>query len=84
MNMRFDSTNAKHKLFIAGLLLTLFAVPFTLEWSSVTAMNGQALLAGGAAIAGSSPDNASPAPVSNNAAQASEVTGHAFVGGMAR
>lgn len=84
MTMRLLSTNAKHKLFIAGLLLALFALPFALEWSAVTATDGQALLAGGAAIAGSVPDSAPAPPASNNAGQASAATGQAFVGGMAR
>jgi hypothetical protein len=79
-----DSTNAKHKLFIAGILLALFAVPFALEWSRITAMDGQALLAGGAVVGGAAPENISAATSSNNASQAAYVTGRTFTGVLAR
>jgi hypothetical protein len=82
--MRLDSINAKHKLFIAGLLLALFALPFAVEWTHITALDSRAMLAGGAVIGGATPETSAVAPVSNNSAQAAATTGRSFTGVLVR
>jgi hypothetical protein len=82
--MQLDSRNAKHKLLIAGLLLLAFALPFLFTWSSVASLDSDALIAGGAVVGGAVPDDTSHDPISNNTAQASNVTGRSFTGVMTR
>ncbi len=79
--MQLRSTNAKHKLVITAFLLTMFAVPFALQWASIKAIDTRALIAGGAVIANQAADNGEIAtPSSNHASQAGSVSGKSFLG----
>lgn len=78
------SANAKHKLFIAGLLLTLFALPFAIAWQRGMNFHDQAVLAGGATIG--KMDRAAvhntPAKTTNNVGQIAGTAGGDFIGDM--
>jgi len=83
MSMRFDSTSARHKLLIAALLLTLFAIPFAVSRQNLGIEDSKAILAGGAVIGSSASEQNTLAQPTNDASQVSEVVGHSFVGGLA-
>lgn len=84
MRMHTDSTNAKHKLTIAAVLLTLFALPFALQWQVVSAFDSKALLAGGAVVGNSAFTKVGTSPSTNHAAQISTVSGSSFTGVLVR
>ena len=79
-----DSTNAKHKLFIAALLLTLFAIPFAMQWRSVSQFDSKSLMAGGATIGIADSSVQSVPRVTNNTGQATTTAGTSFTGILVR
>ena len=84
MAMQLDSSNAKHKLAIAALLLALFALPFALQWRTVSAFDTKALIAGGAVIGNDAFTDLNTSPSTNHAAQISTVSGSSFTGALVR
>jgi len=79
-----DSTNAKHKLLVAALLLALFATPFALQWRSVSTLDSKAFMAGGATVGTADASVQATPAVTNNTGQASTTAGSSFTGVLTR
>lgn len=83
--MHFHSSSAKHKLFIAAILLALFIVPFAMQWASVRVLDSKAIMAGAGAIGNSAySDDSTVPPSTNYAGQLGNVSGKSFIGVSAR
>jgi len=81
MAMQFRSSSAKHKLSITLLILTLFAIPFALQWAKVNAVDTQAWLAGGAVIGNQVEENTiQTVTPTNNISNASTAAGSSYLG----
>ncbi|MBC7581281.1 hypothetical protein H7097_00245 [Aeromicrobium sp.] len=79
----FDSTNAKHKLAIATLLLMLFAIPFAMQWHAVTNFDSEPTMAGGAVLGTASYSDEPSTAMTNNASQMTIAAGSSFTGELA-